>query len=241
MTRLSFVLFAICVALHLQAQTTEQSSTPAKKVGRPDLPGLFLIDYGLNGTQYAPPNFTLQTWGSQTVDIYYMYDMRIGHSKFTVSPGIGFSSHHYKFSNGYTLDLPDPGTDNPVELVEAPSGIKKSQFITNYVDVPLEFRFTALPDDPARSFRVGLGFKGGVLINSFTKLKVISSNKTEKFKTAGDYHVNPFRYGPYLRLYIGNFNFFASAYISPLFKSGNPKGTTKDMTVATVGISVVGF
>src|SRR4051794_6740012 len=105
--------------------------------------------------------------GSRTLNVYYQYDMRILKSKFSFHPGIGFGFDRYRFKNNYVLQQDNNNTNTMIEPGRFQVGaatnlsIKRSRLITNYLDVPLELRFSTNPDDPGRSFKISIGGRVG--------------------------------------------------------------------------------
>ena len=249
------VLLIMCAtAAFGQDQTSEKKATK----GRPDIPGTFLIDFGFDRFTNAPNDAKIGFWGSRTLNLYYQYDMQIGHSKFSFHPGVGFGMDRYKFVNYRksfsdttllkaipTLTIDGNGNTTFVESGEFLYGdtlryARKSQLITNYLDIPLELRFTTNPDDPARSFKFAVGARFGLLLNSKTKLKYKADGEIKKLKSDQDLNLNPIRYGIFFRVGVGNFNVFTYYNMSPLFKEG--KGPNKtDTSNITIGISLVSF
>jgi len=222
---------------------------------KPNLPGIFLIDLGVNQGVGKPATFKPGFWGSRTVNIYYQYPIRFGRSKFSFNPGIGLSLERWKFKDGATLI-------DTVELVSYPNGApaaqqveqynllsptriypnfaNKSMLVTNYVEIPIEFRFDTKPEDISRSFNVAVGGRIGYLYDAFTKVKYDNKGEEVKVKDKYNHGVNPFRYGVYTRLGIGSFGFFGFLNLSEMFeKNQGPLGTT--MNSYTVGISLNGF
>lgn len=228
-------------------------ANPEKKVARPDIPGNFMIDVGVNRALDRPNNFRQGFWGSRTVNLYYQYPIRLGKTKFSFNPGIGLSLERWKFTNGFTLrdtvELTSTGgiAETQIEqynLVRGSSilgvSARKSMFVTNYVEVPLEFRFDTRPEDIARSFNVAIGGRVGVLYDAFTKLKYEQDGEMITLKNKRNFGLNSIRYGVYLRFGIGGFNWFVNYNLSDTFASGKgPAGTT--MNSFTAGISVNGF
>lgn len=233
-----------------------QTSTDQNKP-KPNLPGTFLIDLGVNQGIGKPSTFDQGFWGSRTVNIYYQYPIRIGRSKFSFNSGLGVSLERWKFVNGSTLI-------DTVELVSFPNGAAaadqveqynllspnriyseladKSMLITNYFEIPLEFRFDTSPEDINRSFNVAIGGRVGYLFDSFTKVKYKDSNINEdvKVKNKMNYGVREFRYGIYTRIGVGGFSLFCFYNLSDMFESNKgPLGTT--MNTLTTGISINGF
>jgi hypothetical protein len=231
-----------------------QNSTDQKKP-KPNLPGTFLVDLGVNRGMGSPSKFKQGFWGSRTVNIYYQYPIRFGRSKFSFNPGLGVSLERWKFTNGAMLI-------DTLELVSFPNGAvatdqveqynllspkriypelaKKSMFVTNYFEIPIEFRFDTNPEDINRSFNIAVGGRVGILFDAFTKIKYNDLGEVVKVKNKLNHGVNPFRYGIYTRVGIGGFSLFGFYNLTDMFeKDKGPEATT--MNSLTVGISINGF
>jgi hypothetical protein len=229
----------------------QKASEPKK----PNLPGIFLIDLGINQGIKPPSTFDQGFWGSRTVNIYYQYPIRIGRSKFSFNPGIGLSMERWKFTNGATLidtvELDSyPNGATSAEQVEQynllspkriyPQLAEKSMLVTNYIEMPIEFRFDTKPEDIGRSFNFAIGGRVGYLYDAFTKIKYDDRGEVVKIKYKLNHGVNPLRYGVYSRIGLGSVSFFGFLNLSDMFENNKgPLGTT--MNSYTVGISVNGF
>jgi hypothetical protein len=242
-------LFTLLTGLTFAQDNKEQ------KKPKPNVPGTFLIDLGVNRGLKAPTTFNQGFWGSRTINMYYQYPIRFGRTKFSFNPGIGLSLERWKFVDGATLL-------DTVELVRFPNGAasptqveqynlvspiraypqlaNKSSLVANYLEMPIEFRFDTNPEDLNRSFNVALGGRVGVLVDAFTKIRYKDLGETVKVKNKFNHGLNPLRYGVYARVGIGGFSWFAFYNLSEMFeKDKGPKGTT--MNTATFGISINGF
>lgn len=246
-------LFALLTVAVLAQQTN-------KSTGRPNIPGTFQIDLGVNRMLSAPQGLKTGIWGSRTVNLYYFHDIRFGKSKFSFHPGIGVGFDRYKlkqFTKRWSTDTVKRLTPTMVvnaagntvlqqaaSVVYAPAdstkSIEKSMFITNFVDVPLEFRFSTNPYDPSRSFKVSVGGRIGYLISAQTKMKYKEGGEMKTLKDNQNYNLSPFRYSATLRIGIGNFNWFGIYNLNPLFEKGKGPAQTTTSTL-TVGISLGGF
>lgn len=248
-------------------------NTPApKKTSRPDIPGTFALELGLNRLTAKPNNLKYGFWGSRTLNLYYQYDMRIGKSKFSFHPGIGFGMERFKlqrFDMPYrradgsnvlvTQDNPTLGYDNEGNSVFIPAvnyiydddslsqinwsgsfSTKKSMMMMNYLDIPVELRFSTRPDDPARSFKIGIGGRVGYLINAQTKIRYSENGEIKKLKNEQDFNLSRLRYSAFLKVYIGNFSLFSYYNFNPLFEENRGPGRT-DASSYTVGISLSSF
>ena len=219
--------------------STAQTIQPKDTKKLPNIPGTFMLEFGFNFPFDEPDAFDAEFWGSRTCNVYYQYDMRIGKSKFSVHPGIGFSLERFKFNNDYTLGTTSDGAVL-IPAYETYQGIKKSMIVTNYIDVPLEIRFSTNPSDPGRSFRASIGGRVGYLYDSFTKIKYREDGETKKIKNKQDFSLNDFRYGAFVKIGVGNLTLFGYYNFSPLFKDDRGPEQT-DMTSLTVGISLSSF
>ncbi len=237
----------IALVISVSAQEVNStSSTTEKKYARPDIPGTFLIELGLNRPFGKPENFSLNLWGSRSMNVYYQYDMRILKSKFSFHPGIGLSMERYKFKNNYTMVFEADDSLKMISPINFGSDIRKSQLITNYLEIPLEFRFSTNPEDPTRSFKISIGARFGYLISSFNKIKYRDDGEKIKIKNKQDYGLNNFRYGIYAKIGAGNFSVFGYYSLTPLFKTGkgpsfNPVHPNTEIQNVSIGISLSSF
>lgn len=245
--KIGALVFFLGTSFTLLAQT----ETVRKVSRRPDIPGTFAMELGFNFDLSAPDEFNLGFWGSRTFNLYYQYEFRILKSSFSFVPGIGLSLERFKFSNSYTIDQ-DPNDPRSILMIPpSDSGypnIKKSQLITNYIDVPVEIRYSTNPDDPARSFKVSFGGRIGYMYDSFTKIKYKENSDVKKIKDKQDFNLSKLRYGLTARLGIGNFSLFGYYNLTPLFEEGegvsdiSTSGAVKnDFSTITIGVSLASF
>jgi hypothetical protein len=238
--KLACFLIVILAGLTSHAQTT----TPATpKKGRPDIPGTFVLELGINRAQNAPDTFNLGLWGSRTINFYYQYEVRMFNSRFSFVPGFGLSLERFQFKQQTVLH--DGGDTLFLKFVNpGVVDVKKSDFITNYIDVPLELRYNSKPEDPARSFRASIGGRIGYLYDSFTKVKYREDGETGKIKDKRDFNTTKIRYGLSAKIGIGNFAIMGYYNLTNLFQQGkglSENGTVKDFNTWTVGISLSSF
>lgn len=244
--KLAGIVLLMSLSLASIAQTT---STKDKKwsSARPDIPGTFTVEIGVNRGLSAPSKFKTGFWGSRTINLYYQYDIRILNSRFSFVPGIGLSMERYKFTNGYTLKYPSGTTDSV--YMRSPSqasitGMQKSQLITNYLEVPLELKYSSRPDDPSRSFKASIGGRIGVLYDAFTKVKYKENGEVKQFKDKQRFNLNQIRYGVTAKVGIGNFAVFTYYNLSPLFQKDKGLRDGQDFSnfsTVTVGVSLASF
>lgn len=224
-----------------------QETTPVKTSARPDLPGIFTLEFGFNQGAAAPDAFDITFWGSRTVNLYYQGEIRLWKSPFSLVPGIGLSLERFKFGDEKVLSyasgsLDQIVIDNPIESDFG--NVKKSQLITNFIEVPLELRFTAKPADPTRSFKLGVGGRVGYLYDSFVKVKYRQDGETKKIKDKQLYNLNEFRYSVFGRIGFGNVSFFMYFNLNDMFQDGKglyENSVPVNFSTYTAGISLASF
>lgn len=221
------------------------TSRVKKSSGKPNIPGNFVVELGFNQPFDKDSLFSLGFWGSRTFNAYYQYDIRILQSKFSFVPGIGLSLERFKLKNLHRLAYPTVGTEKVLSLIpayeELPE-VKKSMIVANYIDVPLELRFSTRPDDPARSFKASVGGRIGYLYDAFNKIKYKEEGETKVIKDKQNFNLSRIRYGAFAKVGGGNFSVFAYYNFVPVFEEG--EGPLPEKTVMknfTVGISLSGF
>jgi Outer membrane protein beta-barrel domain len=226
------LLLAISLPFHTYSQTSKQRIAA-------NIPGSFVIEFGLNRPQDTPTSFNAGLWGSRTLNVYYQYELRLPilKSKFSVIPGIGFSFERFKINSNQTLTY----QSGDLVMSRLNLDITKSQFITNYFDIPIELRYTKNPVDPRRSFYISFGFRPGMLVNGFTKIRYIDDNEgILRRKQRQDWNLSNFRYGLYSKIGFGNIGLIGHYTLSTLFTK-NQGLEDSAITNLTIGVSLSGF
>lgn len=248
--------------LVLIACSTSFAQTTASTRARPNIPGNFIVDLGLNGTIGAPSAWKQRLWGSRTLNVYYQYPLRFGRSRFSFNPAVGFSFERFNYKTNIILyNAPEANANAQVEKYEFVNAStqytnpQRLRLVNNYLEVPLELRYDTKPEDVSRSINFALGVRGGWLFDSFMKVKYKEDGQVKKVKDKQDWGLTQLRYGVSARIGIGAFNFFGFYNLTPLFQKDKgpvnesfntagllttgPTGTT--MTTFTAGISINGF
>jgi hypothetical protein len=230
--------FFVLTPLLVIAIACEVSAQVSRSKGRPDLPGTLLFEFGFNQPQGAPADFNTGFWGSRSVNVYYQYPVKLPilKSKFSIVPGFGLGLDRFKFINNNTLTY----ESGDLVMSKINLDITKSQFITNYVDVPIELRYSRNPGDPNRTFKAAIGFRAGLLLNAFTKIRYDDDGTTAKEKTKRDWELNTYRYSMYGKIGVGNFSVFTYYNMSTLFKTDQGPDSSSINNLA-IGISLAGF
>lgn len=174
-------------------------------------------------------------WYSRGISLYFMYDVVFGNSNFSFAPGLGFQSTNV-FHNGRLIVNDSTGYTEFHELGDL-EDFRKNKLNITYIDIPLELRFRTRPNARGSSFKIGLGFKGGIRVDSKTKIKHAVDGDMKVFKEKRLANLNRFRYGPTFRIGYGVFNVVAYYSLTEVFEDG--RGPS--LIPFSVGISLNGL
>lgn len=153
-------------------------------------------------------------WNINIID----YGFGLGTDKVGIVSGLGFEFINYNFE-GQNSIRKDPDTGEIVEYVPDYEGnITKSKMNMTYLTVPLllEFQIPA----PHKRIYFSAGVVGGLKLWSNTKMKYTISGEKSKEKAKGDYNLSPLRWGLTARVGYRALGFYATYYMTPLFKPG---------------------
>ncbi len=194
--------------------------------------GSLVIDWGLNFLRDHPSTMHLNTWGSQSTNISLYYNIHLGQSHFTISPGIGIAYDRYQFKNGDYVLVRDEASrytalKEAKEIFPKSTEINWSAFNILYADAILEARFNVNSKYPKESFFVALGGKLGMPWRVSTTVKYQEDNETKKQTNRDFFNLNRMRGGVYAKLGWGRFGLCCTIMLSKLFeKNKGPESTT---------------
>ncbi|MFC2126254.1 outer membrane beta-barrel protein [Bacteroidota bacterium] len=231
---LTIIFFLISIPIFVNAQDVlpERKDDNLYLSGtRPDLPGILGFDFGLNYVNDFPGDMKLKWFNSRYFSGYYKFSYT-PHSMLSIHPGIAFGGEKFDFHKDVTLR---PGEDSIGNyqtqlygldsLINATS-IKRSQLSTAYIEIPLEITFRT-HSNPKKAFKVTVGGKVGLLIDSKTKIKYRQDGKTKIIKDKQNFGLNSWRFNVIGRIGYGDFSLFYQYSITELFeKNKGPFGTT---------------
>lgn len=229
---LSLLLISI---LSLKAQNLEEKNTFGP---RPDLPGDLTLSFGLSQLAHNDvESLDLRTFGNNYFSIGYAYPIQLGESNFTFNGGLSFSFARYAFDSALTLNYAqDALGEGQVVILDAigdeivGSGVvDKTKFQSNYVNIPIEFRYYVNKDKIGRGLFVAAGGSIGYLIGGKTKIKYTEEEENKKLIRREDFELNQFRYGAHVRVGIAGFGAFFNYDLSELFNPG--KGPENTATI----------
>ncbi|RYZ18632.1 MAG: PorT family protein [Chitinophagaceae bacterium] len=238
--------FLVALSLLLSGIVMAQSDSTVKRSmlssrGLPKGNDHFLVQGGI--TQWSGRPDTLSTTGiSRSLNIYFMmaFPFRTNpHLSAAIGLGVGSDNMFFKNTD---IRIRDNVNTIAFRNVADTNHFKKYKLSTDYLEVPLELRWTSRPDDDAHSFKVALGVKVGTLLNAKTKGKNLldragTSISDYKEKEFSKRFFNSQRFSATGRIGYGHFGVFASYQISQVFKENNGP----NVHPFTVGLSLTGL
>jgi len=179
---------------------------------------------------------------SRGANIYVMLDQRFkGNPKFSVAFGLGVGTSNIYFKN-MSVDIKAKTNKLPFNNLDSLSRFKKYKLTTAFLEIPLELRFTANPENESKSIKVALGVKVGTIINVHTKGKTLQDKNGATLnsytaKETGKGYFNSTRIAATARIGYGNFSLFGSYQFNNIFKDG----VAADVKLLQVGLCFSGL
>jgi hypothetical protein len=187
----------------------------------------------------------------RTLNIHFMLDFPFRtnrHLSAAIGAGIGSDNMSFKRMNAGIRD--NAPAIRFTHVTDSSFGTKLTdttffkhyKLATSYLEVPVELRWTANPDDDRRSVKIALGLKAGLMLNAHTKGKTLQyKNGT----TISDYKEKEFskkffntnRLVATARVGYGHYNLFATYQVTTLFK----EGLGPIVRPVTIGIALSGL
>ncbi|MDP4283286.1 MAG: outer membrane beta-barrel protein [Bacteroidota bacterium] len=179
---------------------------------------------------------------SRGFNAYFMLDKPFKSSpKYSIGFGLGISTSSITFSK-MNIDLKSTSATLPFSGVDGSNHFKKYKLAISYLEIPVEFRFTAKPSSVNKSLKAALGIKVGTLVNAHTKGKNLMDKNgnllnsyTEKENSKR--FISSQRFMATARIGYGVFSLFGAYQINTLLKQG--AGPT--MNLYQVGITISGL
>ncbi|MGE7773342.1 porin family protein [Chitinophaga sp. NPDC101104] len=192
-----------------------------------------VIGFSYDGWASAPDS--VKTKGlSRGFNIAFMYDIPIAKEHFSVAAGLGISSSSV-FLDKQVIDMSN-GNSNAVRFTSSDK-YKKYKVATNYLEVPLEFRYRQYSDNANKGFKASIGAKVGMLVNAHTKGKNTLGGDKNIIKEQNKRFFNPWRFAGTARIGYGNIALFGTMNFNPLFKDN----TNLDIRPYSIGIALTGL
>lgn len=202
-----------------------------------------MVQLGLNGLQGAPDSVKSHLGGFQrSANVYIMFDKKFkGNPHLSVAIGAGVGTNNYYFKK-MNVEIGSLNPVLPFTSTDSTQNFKKYKMSTTFLEVPLEFRFTAKPDMPNKSIKAAIGIKAGTLVSAKTKGKILrnvdgSVINNYTVKTISKNYFNTTRLAGTARVGYGIFSLYGVYSFSGLFKDG----VAAEMNTFQVGLTISGL
>lgn len=246
MKKITFIILGCLFISFAHAQeTTTTTNSDTKKLKLPNRAGdHFMLQVSSDGWAGMPDSIGSHQKGfSRGFNAYFMFDKPFkGSPKFSIGLGAGISTSNITFKN-LNVDLKSSNSFLPFTQVDSTNHFKKYKLATSYLEVPLELRYTANPDNINKSLKAALGFKVGTLVNAHTKGKTLQDknnntigNYTEKISSKR--YINSTRFSATARVGYGIISLFGTYQLNSVLKEGVG---SPDMKLYQVGITISGL
>lgn len=201
----------------------------------------FMFQLGYEGWAQKPDS--ANTKGiPRTLAIYFMFDMPFKTDpRFSVGIGVGVSGSSVYFDKTEVV-INSTGSTLEFNNVSNTNHFKKFKLSYNYLEVPLELRFSSNPENDGKSLKFALGGKVGTLINVHTKGKNLL-DASDRLVNAYTEKISSKRYFESLRLAgtarvaLGHIGLFGSYQINNFVKSGSGP----NIRPFTIGLTLSGL
>ena len=233
MKKLFLLTTGFCFTIFLSAQENPSISTKKKKdwskvklTNRAN--DHFMLQYGITNWSSKPDSINTKSF-SRSFNFYIMLDMPFKTDpRFSVAfgPGIGTDNIFFVSTNITTTNHLKPLA---FQNVKDTNHFDKYKLVHAFLELPVELRFVANPENSNKSFKIAIGAKAGVQVSSHTKGKrwvdkngdliagfddkYVRKDK-DKFFFNGNRLVGMFRVG------YGNLTLFGTYQINSLIKEG---------------------
>lgn len=205
----------------------------------------FLFQFGYMGWAGQGDNYALKGF-SREFNAAFMMDYAFkSNPHYSFGYGIGYASDNAFMNGKYTDITSTASTVLPPLTTNNGSGneFRKFKIAFNYLEIPLELRYSANAENPDKAFRIAIGVKGGWLCNVHSKGKgeinsagqSVSSNNIEKEYSKR--YFNTFRAAATLRFGWKFVNLYGTYQLTPLLKSN--AGPTLNPYSVGVGLGIM--
>jgi hypothetical protein len=196
-----------------------------------------MIQFGYAGWGNAPDSFNIKGF-SRTFNIYFFFDFPFkSNPHFSAGLGLGFGSDNIFFKET-SIDLKS-GTAVNIRR-DTVTQYKKLKLNTGFVEIPLELRYSANPENMNKGFKFAVGAKVGLIVDGKVKAKIdrdVNGNAGYIYKEKETKYFQGTRVVGTMRVGYGNFSIFGTYTLTNFFKEGS--GPT--VRPFSIGLSLSGL
>jgi Outer membrane protein beta-barrel domain len=222
MKQIALLFTTVLIAITMQAQ--EMNSKPAKKKLAPTgkANDHFMLQFTVDSWMNKPDSIKTKGIGKGG-NIYFMMNFPFKtNKKLSAAIGLGFGTSGV-FLDRQRADIAGTSTKLNFKNLDTSTRFKKYKVATTFLEVPLELRYFANPNDVDHSWKVALGVKVGTLLDAHTKGRNLQdkngnplSSYTEKIKQKR--YFNSTRIALTARIGFGHFSIFGQYQVTNVFK-----------------------
>lgn len=225
------IVFAVlCSFFVTMAFAQDSISHSAANAKRPDLQkhaaDHFMIQLSSDHWAGMPDNISSHQKGfSKGFNAYFMFNKPFKSSPhLSLGIGAGISTSNISFKK-MDIDLKAAPGLLPFTALDSANHFKKYKLATSYLEVPLEFRYTAKPDQPNKSLKAAMGLKLGTLVNAHTKGKNLVNKDNQTLngyteKENSKRFINGTHFMATARIGYGIFSLFGAYQLNNILKDG---------------------
>ncbi|MEO8821205.1 MAG: outer membrane beta-barrel protein [Ginsengibacter sp.] len=191
----------------------------------------------------APDSISSHQSGfSRGFNAYLMLNKRFKNSsKISLGIGAGVSTSNIFFKN-VDIDLKAEPGYLPFTPLDSTEHFKKYKLATTFLEIPLEFRYTAKPENPNKSLKAAIGLKVGTLVNVHTKGKTLldkngTTLNTYLEKENSKRFINTTHFMATARVGYGVFSLFGSYQLNRFLNDG----VGPNIKLYQVGLTISGL
>jgi hypothetical protein len=208
---LVFLLFVNISSVFAQDEPTGGGGMRSPIPLAPGHDDRLIFDLTLDNFAVSPSSLEVNIPKSRGINIKLMKDKLIKNSRFSFGYGLGFSSQNFDTDRFIVFD--DSLDVTFFVPFDSATDVKRNKLSVNYLDLPLEFRFRTTPNSKNNSFKIAIGFKIGVLLQSHIKYE----DGDGKVKFYNIENLYKYRYGVDARIGYGIWGLNAYYSLLPLF------------------------
>jgi len=178
---------------------------------------------------------------------YFLYDLPLGKSGFSVAPGLGLTLSKINLDNSILVQDTLGTTfiqskNHPMFATGSSTAYSSSSFYTSWLEVPVELRYKSKPINGRSCIKVAFGLRAGIRLAANSKIsyydKLIQRDVDMKLSPYSD--LNSLRYGMTFRIGYGALNLFGYYGLNQLIKD-NKNYNNLDLRQYSIGISITGM
>lgn len=242
MRKLLVAIFALTASVSAFSQTTaEKKDKVSEIVSRAG--DHFVLQFAQNVWSGTPDSIDSHIKSlNRSANVYLMLNKPFkGDPRFSVAFGLGIGTNAIYFKN-MNVNIGSTAAALPFTATDSSNHYKKYKLTTSYLQVPVEFRYTANPANPNKSLKAAIGLKVGTFLKGSTKGKDLQNKAGTRIansidKVSSKSYFNSTNLAATARVGYGIFSLFGSYSLTPVFKDG----VAADIKVIQVGLTISGL